>query len=65
MLFWICMSDQPWQRLPKTRRAAVYRAIGRAARLAREDRATNLVADLRIAIAVLRTHARIKRRRST
>ena len=64
MVLWACMSDQSWQRLAKNRRAAVYRAIGRAARLAREDRAVTLVADLRIAIAVLRSHARPKRPRS-
>ncbi|HEY5933910.1 MAG TPA: hypothetical protein VIU61_04730 [Kofleriaceae bacterium] len=43
-----------WNRLPRARRAAVYRAIGRAGRFAREDRKPELAADLRIAMAVLR-----------
>jgi hypothetical protein len=43
-----------WQKLSKERRAAVYRAIGRAARVAREDRDTALTGDLRIVMDVLR-----------
>lgn len=50
--------DQPWQRLPKRRRAAVYRAFGRAIREAREDKASELAGDMRIAFGVLRTHAK-------
>jgi hypothetical protein len=52
------MADAPWQRLTKPRRAAVYRAIGRAARLAREDAERELAGDLRLAMDVLRRHAR-------
>ena len=60
------MADSAWQRMPKSRRAAVYRAIGRAARVAREDGDASVAADLRIAMTVLRTHARspAKRKRS-
>ena len=58
------MSDSPWQRLSKPRRAAVYRWIGRAARLAREDGETEVSADLRIAMAVLRGHAKAPKRRT-
>jgi hypothetical protein len=47
--------------MPKPRRAAVYRAIGRAARLAREAGDPAVAADLRIAMAVLRTHAKTRR----
>lgn len=43
-----------WQRVTKERRAAVYRAIGRAARVAREDREKDLASDLRIVMDVLR-----------
>jgi len=55
------MSDSDWQRMPKARRAAVYRAIGRAARIAREDGDAKVTADLRIAMNVLRAHAKKKR----
>jgi hypothetical protein len=51
-------SDGRWQRLKKSRRAAVYRAIGRAARDARESGAREVAADVRIAIDLLRAHAR-------
>lgn len=54
--------DDRWQRLPKARRAAVYRAIGRAARLAREAGDRDVAADVRIAIDVLRSHARARSR---
>ena len=57
------MSDAPWQRLSKPRRAAVYRWIGRAARLAREDKEPEVAADLRVAMAVLRGHAKAPKRR--
>jgi hypothetical protein len=50
-------ADARWQRLPKARRAAVYRAIGRAARIAREDRDAELADDLRTIMNVLRAHA--------
>lgn len=43
-----------WQKLSKDRRAAVYRAIGRAARVAREDRDRELAGDLRIVMDALR-----------
>lgn len=43
-----------WQKLTKDRRAAVYRAIGRAARVAREDRDKELARDLRIVMDALR-----------
>ena len=46
-----------WQKLTKSRRAAVYRAIGRAARDAREDRDQELASDLRIVMDVLRALA--------
>ena len=55
-------ADAKWQRLPKARRAAVYRAIGRAARLAREARESEVAADLRIVMDVLRAHAKKKSR---
>jgi hypothetical protein len=51
-----------WNRLPKARRAAVYRAIGRAGRIAREDRKPELAADLRIAMDVLRKNAKATRK---
>ena len=46
-----------WQKLTKGRRAAVYRSIGRAARVAREDRDAELTGDLRIVMDVLRSLA--------
>jgi hypothetical protein len=49
----------------QTRRAAVYRAIGRAARIAREDGDATVPADLRIAMTVLRMHARARPTRAT
>ena len=51
-----------WNRLPKARRAAVYRAIGRAGRFAREDKKPELAADLRIAMAALRDAAKVTRK---
>ena len=51
-------SDKPWQRLPKARRAAVYRAFGRAIKSAREDKDSELAADMRLAFSVLRSHAK-------
>jgi hypothetical protein len=50
-------ADAPWQQLSKARRAAVYRAIGRASRIAREDRDAELAQDLRTIMNVLRAHA--------
>jgi len=55
--------DATWQRTSKARRAAVYRAIGRAARIAREDGDKTVEADLRIAMNVLRAHARSTKKR--
>ena len=49
--------DKPWQRLPKSRRAAVYRAFGRAIRVAKEDKEPELAGDMRVAFGVLRAHA--------
>lgn len=57
------MSDAHWQRLSKPRRASVYRAIGRAARIAREDGDKDIEADLRIAMTVLRSHAKAPKKR--
>jgi hypothetical protein len=51
-------ADARWQRLSKTRRASVYRAVGRAARVAREDRDAELSGDLRVIMNVLRAHAK-------
>lgn len=50
--------DTKWQRMPKARRAAVYRAIGRAAREAREGGDTTVEADIRVVMNVLRAHAK-------
>ena len=58
-------ADARWQRLSKSRRAAVYRTIGRAARIAREDREAELAADLRVVMDVLRAHAKAPRARAT
>lgn len=57
----VSVVDGRWQRLPKARRAAVYRAVGRAARLAREDGEREVATDIRIAIDVLRSRARARR----
>ncbi|HUS66619.1 MAG TPA: hypothetical protein VMZ28_18910 [Kofleriaceae bacterium] len=57
-------ADARWQRLSKARRAGVYRAVGRALRLAREAGDTDVAADGRIAIEVLRAHARGTRTRT-
>lgn len=57
-------SDARWQRLPRRRRAAVYRAVGRAARAAREDGDTEIAKDVRVAIDVLRSHGRGPRRKT-
>jgi hypothetical protein len=51
-------TDTKWQHMPKARRAAVYRAIGRAARDAREDADRELEGDIRIVMNVLRGHAK-------
>ena len=51
-------ADARWQRLNKARRAAVYRAIGRAGREAREAGESEVAADVRIAIGVLRSRSR-------
>ena len=58
-------ADAKWQKLPKARRAAVYRAVGRAARIAREDRDAELADDLRTVMNVLRAHAVAGRRAPT
>jgi hypothetical protein len=55
--------DARWQRLTKARRADVYRAVGRSIRDARAERQTDLAADLRLVIEVLRKHARKPRAR--
>jgi hypothetical protein len=51
-------TDTKWQKMPKARRAAVYRAIGRAARDARENREPELQDDIRTVMNVLRGHAK-------
>lgn len=59
-------SDAKWQRMSKARRAAVYRAIGRAAREAREAGDSDVEADIRVVMNVLRAHAKkaaVKRKR--
>ena len=56
-------SDASWQHLSKARRAAVYRAFGRAIRDAREDDDAELASDMRVAFAVLRGHAKAPRKR--
>ncbi len=53
--------DDRWKQLPSRRRAAVYRAIGRASREARLDEEPELAADVRIALDVVRDRARSKR----
>lgn len=57
-------ADAKWQRVTKPRRAAVYRAIGRAARIARENKESDVAADLRIVMDVLRAHAKAPARRA-
>jgi hypothetical protein len=57
------VADHKWQRMAKPRRAAVYRAVGRAARAAREDGDKDVASDVRVAIEVLRAHARAPRKR--
>ena len=56
-------SDARWQRIPKARRANVYRAVGRAARDAREERDAELAGDLRVVMDVLRAHAKAPARK--
>ena len=51
-------ADRRWQRIPKPRRAAVYRAIGRSSRQAREAKEKETAADVRTAMDVLRAHAK-------
>jgi hypothetical protein len=51
-------ADAKWQRMSKARRAAVYRAIGRAAREARENGDSDVEADIRVVMNVLRAHAK-------
>jgi hypothetical protein len=58
-------TDTKWQKMPKARRAAVYRAIGRAARDAREEGEPELQDDIRTVMNVLRSHAKGPRKRST
>ena len=55
--------DTKWQKMPKTRRAAVYRAIGHAAREAREAGDPELTDDIRTVMNVLRGHAKGPRRK--
>lgn len=55
--------DAHWQRLSKARRAAVYRAFGRAIRDAREAKDEQLAADMRTAFEVLRNHGKAPRKR--
>lgn len=50
--------DSKWQSMSKARRAAVYRAIGRAAREAREGGDRDVEADIRVVMNVLRAHAK-------
>lgn len=57
-------TDTKWQKMPKARRAAVYRAIGRAARVAREDGEPELQDDIRTVMNVLRSHAKGPRKRA-
>jgi hypothetical protein len=57
-------ADARWQRLPKRRRASVYRAVGRAARAAREEGEKEIAEDVRVAIDVLRSHGRGPRRKT-
>jgi len=52
--------DKPWQRVPKHRRAKVYRAFGQRIREAKEDREPELADDMRAAFGVLRAHAKAK-----
>lgn len=59
----MAVADGKWQRVTKPRRAEVYRAIGRAARIAREDKRTELAADLRVVMDVLRAHAKAPKKR--
>lgn len=56
-------TDTKWQKMPKSRRAAVYRAIGRAAREARESGESELQDDIRTVMNVLRSHAKAPRRK--
>lgn len=56
-------TDTKWQKMPKARRAAVYRAIGHAAREAREAREPELQDDIRTVMNVLRAHAKAPRRK--
>jgi hypothetical protein len=56
-------TDTKWQKMPKARRAAVYRAIGRAAREAREDGEGELQDDIRTVMNVLRGHAKAPKRK--
>lgn len=51
-------SDKAWQRMPKSRRARVYRAIGHASREARLDGDPEVAEDLRTSMNVLRAHGR-------
>jgi hypothetical protein len=51
-------TDTKWQKMPKARRAQVYRAIGRAAREARESGEPELQDDIRVVMNVLRSHAK-------
>jgi hypothetical protein len=50
--------DTKWQKMPKARRASVYRAIGHAAREAREGGEPELQDDIRTVMNVLRSHAK-------
>ncbi|HEU0032542.1 MAG TPA: hypothetical protein VFQ53_18045 [Kofleriaceae bacterium] len=58
------MADASWQRLSKPRRAAVYRALGRTIRIAREAGDTEVATDVRVAMDVLRAHAKAPKPRA-
>jgi hypothetical protein len=53
--------DKLWQRVPKSRRAQVYRAFGQRIRDARLEHDSELAADMRVAFGVLRAHAKPKK----
>ena len=57
--------DRAWQTMSKARRAAVYRAIGRAAKNARNLGDPGVADDLRVVMNVLRAHAKAPKKRAT
>ena len=56
--------DRKWQLMSKARRAAVYRAIGRAGREAREYGDPGVTDDLRVVMNLLRAHAKAPKKRA-